>query len=312
MKIFFVPGCIIGYIWIKISARGIVLMKYIDIKARAKVNLALDVLGKRPDGYHNLRMVMQAINLYDRVRVGLVDRGIQLRCNDKSLPLDENNLAYRAAMLLKDRFQISQGAVIFIQKNIPVAAGLAGGSSDGAAVLKALNELWDIGLSREELMELGLALGADVPYCILGGTALAEGIGEVLTPLRGLPKTWMVLVKPEIDVSTRWVYTHLVLDTLANRPDIDAMVRAVELGDISAVAKGLGNVLENVTANRYPIINSIKERLTKAGALGSAMSGSGPTVFGIFKDRAAALRVAEGIAGEYKHVYIVSTYNDGG
>ena len=312
MKIFFVPGCIIGYIWIKISARGIVLMKYIDIKARAKVNLALDVLGKRPDGYHNLRMVMQAINLYDRVRVGLVDRGIQLRCNDKSLPLDENNLAYRAAMLLKDRFQISQGAVIFIQKNIPVAAGLAGGSSDGAAVLKALNELWDIGLSREELMELGLALGADVPYCILGGTALAEGIGEVLTPLRGLPKTWMVLVKPEIDVSTRWVYTHLVLDTLANRPDIDAMVRAVELGDISAVAKGLGNVLENVTANRYPIINSIKERLTKAGALGSAMSGSGPTGFGIFKDRAAALRVAEGIAGEYKHVYIVSTYNDGG
>ncbi len=312
MKIFFMPGCIIRYIWIKISARGIVLMKYIDIKARAKVNLALDVLGKRPDGYHNLRMVMQAINLYDRVRVGLVDRGIQLRCNDKSLPLDENNLAYRAAMLLKDRFQISQGAVIFIQKNIPVAAGLAGGSSDGAAVLKALNELWDIGLPREGLMELGLALGADVPYCILGGTALAEGIGEALTPLRGLPKTWMVLVKPEIDVSTRWVYTHLVLDTLANRPDIDAMVRAVELGDISAVAKGLGNVLENVTANRYPVINSIKERLTKAGALGSAMSGSGPTVFGIFKDRAAALRVAEGIAGEYKHVYIVSTYNDGG
>lgn len=312
MKIFFMPGCIIRYIWIKISARGIVLMKYIDIKARAKVNLALDVLGKRPDGYHNLRMVMQSINLYDRVRVGLVDRGIQLRCNDKSLPLDENNLAYRAAMLLKDKFRISQGADIFIQKNIPVAAGLAGGSSDGAAVLKALNELWDIGLPREGLMELGLALGADVPYCILGGTALAEGIGEALTPLRGLPKTWMVLVKPEIDVSTRWVYTHLVLDTLANRPDIDAMVRAVELGDISAVAKGLGNVLENVTANRYPVINAIKDRLTKAGALGSAMSGSGPTVFGIFKDREAAFRAAGEMAGEYRHVYAVSTYNDGG
>jgi 4-diphosphocytidyl-2-C-methyl-D-erythritol kinase len=286
------------------------LMDHIDIKARAKVNLALDVLGRRPDGYHNVRMVMQSIDLYDEVRVVSTDGDIRLYCDDKSLPLDENNLAYRAAMLLKERFNVRRGADIHIRKNIPVAAGLAGGSSDGAAVLKALNELWGIGLSGQKLMELGLALGADVPYCILGGTALAEGIGEVLTPLPDLPKTWMVLVKPEIDISTKWVYTHLDLDKLTDRPDIDAMVKAVEDRDIRAVAENLSNVLESVSARRYPVIEAIKNGLTGMGALGSVMSGSGPTVFGIFKDRAAAQRAARVLAMEYGHVYVTSTYND--
>ncbi|HHU62788.1 MAG TPA: 4-(cytidine 5'-diphospho)-2-C-methyl-D-erythritol kinase [Clostridiales bacterium] len=285
-------------------------MDHIDIKARAKVNLALDVLGRRPDGYHNVRMVMQSIDLYDEVRVVSTDGDIRLYCDDKSLPLDENNLAYRAAMLLKERFNVRRGADIHIRKNIPVAAGLAGGSSDGAAVLKALNELWGIGLSGQKLMELGLALGADVPYCILGGTALAEGIGEVLTPLPDLPKTWMVLVKPEIDISTKWVYTHLDLDKLTDRPDIDAMVKAVEDRDIRAVAENLSNVLESVSARRYPVIEAIKNGLTGMGALGSVMSGSGPTVFGIFKDRAAAQRAARVLAMEYGHVYVTSTYND--
>ena len=267
-------------------------MNRISLKAMAKINLGLDVVGKRPDGYHELRMVMQMINLYDKVNIEKTPKnGIQVETNLSFLPVNENNIVYKAAKLLMDEFHIQDGVKISLEKHIPVAAGMAGGSSDGAAVLFGMNRLFNLRLSKRELMARGVRLGADVPYCLLRTTALSEGIGEILTTLEPMPDCTIVVAKPAVSVSTKTVFGKLKLDEIRQHPDIDAIVRAINDGDLGAIADHMGNVLETVTIRDYPVIGEIKELMKTMGARGALMSGSGPTVFGIFDDEAAAKNV---------------------
>lgn len=260
-------------------------MSSIQLQARAKINLSLDVVGKRPDGYHDVKMIMQTINLYDTVIIEPGSEGIEIDCNCQWVPSDNQNIAYKAANLILSKYDVKLGARIKIIKNIPVSAGLAGGSTDAAAVLKGINHLFSLGIKEDELMFLGKQIGADVPYCIKGGTMLAEGIGEVLTPLSPLIKLHIVLVKPKIGVSTAWVYKKLDLDKITSRPDTELLIKAIEDGNAEILAKSMRNVLETVTIRKYRVIREIKDKLVKYGAMGSMMSGSGPSVFGIFKDR---------------------------
>jgi len=270
-------------------------MSILELNARAKINLSLDVVRKRPDGYHDVKMIMQTIGLHDRVRIEASDSGIEVSCNCPWAPSGAGNIAYKAAQLLMDTCKVKQGVKISIDKRIPVAAGLAGGSSDAATVLKGLNELFSLGLNEVELMKYGKQIGADVPYCIKGGTALSEGIGEVLTELEPLPRTDIVLVKPKIGVSTAWVYKNLDLQRIETRPDTDMLITAIKNNRVDILAKNMCNVLETVTVQKYGVIDEIKSKLLKLGALGSMMSGSGPAVFGIFRDRQSAEKA-------YKHV----------
>ena len=264
-------------------------MKSISMKAYAKINLGLDVIGKLENGYHEVRMIMQSVDLYDKITVTRNDSGkITIKTNLSFLPTGPDNLVYKAADLLRQEFGIKDGIYIDLYKFIPVAAGMAGGSTDGAAVLKAVNQLFDLKLTDEELMERGAKLGADIPYCIMGGTALAEGIGEKLTKLPDCPRCYVVIAKPGISVSTRFVYENLVLDENTNHPDTDGMIKCIENNDIDGVAARLCNVLESVTEKEYPIIADIKKDMLSHGALNALMSGSGPTVFGIFKDKEKA------------------------
>lgn len=260
----------------------------ISLNAHAKINLSLDVLSRREDGYHNLQMIMQTIQLHDTVNVSEIQTGIEIQCQAPYVPNNSSNIAYKAAELLLGSYKINKGVRIVIEKKIPVAAGLAGGSSDAAAVLKGINTLFNLGIELSELMKIGKTIGADVPYCLLGGTALAEGIGEKLTPIKPLENIPVVLVKPKIGVSTAWVYKNLNLDKISNRPDTKELITAIEEGNITFVAENMSNVLESVTAPRYPIIDKIKKDLTDKGAIGSMMSGSGPTVFGIFENSTTA------------------------
>ena len=265
-------------------------MESIEIKAYAKINLGLDVLSRRPDGYHNVRMIMQTIRLHDKLEIGLTkSNGIYVKTNLSYLPNDKNNLVYRAAELFFKTTEISPQVYITLQKRIPVAAGLAGGSSDAAATLTALNELFDTGLSADHLRAMGVQLGADIPFCLLQGTALSEGIGEILTPLTPAPQCHCLIVKPPASVSTRYVYENLCLDHVVH-PDIDAMLSAIQCGSLSGLCSLLGNVLESVTLQKPPEIAVIKEQMLSLGAMGALMSGSGPTVFGLFSDRSAAER----------------------
>lgn len=260
-------------------------MDNISLRAYAKINLGLDVLGTLANGYHEVRMVMQSISLYDKVNLKINRQGgITVRSNFSFLPVDNGNLAYRAAELLMTEFDVKSGLDIDLYKFIPVAAGMAGGSSDAAAVLCGVNRLFGLGLSRRELMERGARIGADVPYCIMGGTALAEGIGERLTRLKDCPGCKIVIGKPGISVSTKYVYDRLVLNENTEHPDIDGILRAIDSGSIYGVADCLGNLLESVTVREYPVIDDIKKEMKKMGALNAIMSGSGPTVFGIFAD----------------------------
>jgi len=264
-------------------------MKYINLKAYAKINLGLDVLGTLPNGYHEVRMVMQNIDLYDKVNIFKNNSGeINVKTNFSFLPTGPENIVYKAAKLIMEEFGIKEGVDIDLFKFIPVAAGMAGGSTDAAAVLRGMNTLFDLGLNRQQLMERGAKLGADVPYCIMGGTALAEGIGEKLTRLKDCPKCHVLIGKPGISVSTKYVYDNLVLDENTKHPDIDGIIKAIDGGDIGAVAGGLANVLETVTEKAYPVISDIKKTMVEHGALNSLMSGSGPTVFGIFDDHKKA------------------------
>lgn len=260
----------------------------ISLNAHAKINLSLDVLSRREDGYHNLQMIMQTIQLHDTVNVSEIQTGIEIQCQAPYVPNNSSNIAYKAAELLLGSYKINKGVRIVIDKKIPVAAGLAGGSSDAAAVLKGINTLFNLGIELSELMKIGKTIGADVPYCLLGGTALAEGIGEKLTPIKPLENIPLVLVKPKIGVSTAWVYKNLNLDNISIRPDTKELITAIEEGNIRFVAENMSNVLESVTAPRYPIIDKIKKDLTDKGAIGSMMSGSGPTVFGIFENSTTA------------------------
>lgn len=264
-------------------------MRQIHLKARAKVNLGLDVVRRRPDGYHDLRMVMQTVNLCDNVRLSVTKSpGVRVKTNLRFLPTDKSNHAYQAARMLIEEFGIEAGVFIELQKHIPVAAGLAGGSADAAAVLEGMNRLFDLGLSQEQLQERGVKIGADVPYCIMKGTALAEGIGEVLTPLVNIPDCSIVIAKPDVRVSTKYVYTHLTLDGNTKHPQIDAQIEAIRQGDLVRMCALCENVLEGVTIPVHPQIAAMKEEMIGAGALTAMMSGSGPSVFGIFADQEKA------------------------
>lgn len=255
------------------------------MKANAKINLGLDVLRRRKDGYHDVCMVMQSLDLSDDVFLEKrSDDEIRLKTNLASLPDDESNLAYKAAKLMKEKYRIKQGVAVSIQKRIPIAAGMAGGSADAAAVLRGMNELFDLGLSMEELQKTGVKLGADVPYCVMGGCALAEGIGEKLTKLDGPSGYPILLAKPDIEVSTKHVYESLSLEDKSSHPDVKQLLQDVENQEVSAMARHIGNILETVTIAEYPVIDQIKKQMKVSGAVNSLMSGSGPTVFGIFED----------------------------
>jgi len=280
----------------------------IKIYARAKINLSLDVVGKRADGYHELQMIMQQVDLYDEVDIRKTESGISLRTDCDFVPDDDRNIAYQAARLLIERYRLNGGVAIDIKKNIPVAAGLAGGSADAAAVLQGMNRLWKLELSQQELMQIGLELGTDVPFCILGGAALAEGIGEKLTPIQGIDH-WVLLCKPNIGVSTKEVYRNLDWEAIQEHPDTPRLLKAVEEGNIYEVAGGLCNVLETVTMRMHPIVKDIKTKMMEYGALGSLMSGSGPTVFGLYKDYTKAKSAYLKLRRIYKQTYLVKTYN---
>ena len=284
----------------------------VTLKALAKINLGLDVLGRRENGYHDVRMVMQTIYLYDNVTVQKTEEaGIHLECNLFYLPVDETNIAYKAAKLLMDEFDIKEGVRIVLDKHIPVAAGLAGGSANAAAVLVGMNRLFSLGLSQQQLMERGVSLGADVPYCVMRGTVLAEGIGEILTPLPPLPKCYVLIAKPGISVSTKTVYEKLDSQEISEHPDIDGILEGLDKQDIYKVAASMGNVLETVTIGDYPIIEDIKDVMKQDGALNAMMSGSGPTVFGIFDDKSKARKAQEHIRTLQiaKKVYIANVHN---
>ena len=284
----------------------------VTLKALAKINLGLDVLGKRDNGYHDVRMVMQTVYLYDNVTMTRTkEAGIQVETNLSYLPVDENNIAYKAAKIIIDEFGIQEGVHIKLDKHIPVAAGMAGGSSNVAAVLVGMNRLFGLGLSQKELMERGVSLGADVPYCVMRGTALAEGIGEILSPLPPLPKCYVLIAKPSISVSTKVVYETLYAKEIVEHPDIDGVLEGLEHQDIKKVAASMGNVLESVTTLKYPIIEKIKDAMKEAGALNAMMSGSGPTVFGIFEDRKVAKEAQQKLKEMdiAKQVYLANVHN---
>lgn len=290
-------------------------MREIKLRALAKINLGLDVVGKREDGYHQVRMVMQTVRLYDQVKLSMRERsGITVKTNLFYLPVNEDNLVYKAAKLLMDEFGIHQGVMIDLKKFIPVAAGLAGGSSDAAAVLVGMNRLFQLGLSKGELMKRGVSIGADVPYCIMRGTALAEGIGEELTPLPAMPKCRILIAKPAVHVSTKFVYANLRANELTEHPDIDGQIEALRKGDLHSLADKMGNVLETVTIPAYPVIGEIKRVMMAGGAIGAMMSGSGPTVFGLFEDERKAKHTYEKLRGGSlaKQVYLTSVFNNGG
>ena len=271
-------------------------MEKISINAMAKINLGLDVLRRRENGYHDVKMVMQTVNIYDTLDfVKLQEAKIVVKTDTMELPTDENNLIYKAAKLLFDQCQVSEGVEITLTKRIPIAAGMAGGSTDAAAALVGINQLFALGLSMEQLKEIGVKIGADVPYCIEGGTALSEGIGEILTKLPDAPECFVVVAKPEISVSTKYVYENLHANELKYHPDIDGMVDAIRKGSLDGVCSRMENVLETVTETKYPIISELKKLLKEAGAENSLMSGSGPTVFAIFKEEEVAKKALEAV-----------------
>lgn len=287
-------------------------MDKMELKALGKINLGLDVLGRRENGYHDVRMVMQTLYLYDQITMEKKKRpGIHLSTNLFYLPVNENNLAYRAASMLMEEFDIREGVKITLEKHIPVAAGMAGGSSNAAAVLYGMNRMFSLGLSQEELMERGVRLGADVPYCIMRGTVLAEGIGEILTPLPAMPRCSVLVAKPPISVSTKLVYEKLDSHEIQEHPDIDGVIDGLKRQDLRKVASCMGNVLERVTVEEYPVIEEMKGMMKKYGALNAMMSGSGPTVFGLYDDksraRQAALKIKE--SGLAKQVYVTNVHN---
>ena len=256
------------------------------LRALAKINLGLDILRKREDGYHEVRMIMQTIQMYDVLEMRKVKKpGISLSVNYPYIPSDERNHVYKAAKLLMDEFQVKEGVEIRLEKFIPVAAGMAGGSSDAAAALVGVNRLFKLGLSEKDLMERAVNIGADVPYCVMRGTALAEGIGEKLTRIAQVPDCFVLIGKPGINVSTKAAYESLQLDQIQTHPDIDGMIRDIESGDLRAMTEKMENVFEPGIIGRYPVIGEIKALMEEHGALKAMMSGSGPTVFGIFDDR---------------------------
>lgn len=296
------------------------MIKHLSLKAYGKINLGLDVLRRRDDGYHEVRMIMQTVGIYDRIDLIYKETpGITVETNLYYLPDNENNLVYKAAKLLMDEFHVQKGVHIRLRKYIPVAAGMAGGSSDAAAVLFGVNKMFSLGLTTEQMMDRGVKIGADVPYCVMRGTALSEGIGEILTPLPVPPQCQVLIAKPGISVSTKFVYENLHANELRleQHPDIDGMMEAIKQKDLYGIAGRFGNVLENVTIPAYPVIQEIKDLMLEQGAVGALMSGSGPTVFGLFTNPKAAAKAHEemrfGAGAELaKQVYLTNFYNPRG
>jgi 4-diphosphocytidyl-2-C-methyl-D-erythritol kinase len=279
-------------------------------KAYAKINPVLDVLRRREDGYHELRMIMQTVNIYDTLELAKQESGIRLTCDTGLLPCDDGNIIYRAARLMQETFSLQEGIEIHLTKKIPMAAGMAGGSADAAATLHGMNELFALNLTTEQLCELGVKLGADVPYCVMGGTMLAEGIGEKLTALPSMPECVLVVAKPDFDVSTKYVYENLHANELKDHPDVDGMIAAIKADDLQSVAEHMENVLERVSVQKYPQIAELKQLMCNRGALNALMSGSGPSVFGLFTDEEVAELCAkeireQGLAGQ---VFVTNFY----
>ena len=287
----------------------------IVLKSYGKINLGLDVLRRREDGYHEVRMIMQTVGLYDVLTMKKrKDDKIEMTCNLSFLPTDERNLVYKAVKLIKDKYHIKDGVEINLSKRIPVAAGMAGGSSNCAAALKGMNQLFDLGLSIDELCEIGVTLGADVPYCIWGGTALSEGIGEKLSRVDAMPDCYILIAKPGISVSTKYVYTTLDLNTDTVHPDIDGMKKALEDGNLYGITERMGNVLQDVTIPAYPEVERIKEQMKTLGAVNAMMSGSGPTVFGIFDNEEKAQEACQKLreSGSCQQVFLTVPFNNYG
>ncbi|MBR4807538.1 MAG: 4-(cytidine 5'-diphospho)-2-C-methyl-D-erythritol kinase [Lachnospiraceae bacterium] len=286
-------------------------MRSCNLKAYAKINLGLDVTGKREDGYHEVRMIMQTVNLYDTLFIKEIERNaIVIKTNKAFLPVNESNIVYKAASLMKETYGIEKGFFIDLKKHIPVAAGMAGGSADAAATMVGINNMFRLGIPMSRLMELGVKIGADVPYCIMRGTALAEGIGEKLTRLDPMPECQILIAKPPISVSTRSVYGKLDLSKVTH-PDIDGMIESLKAGSLSGISSRLMNVLESVTEGDHPVITEYKEEMVRLGSSGSLMSGSGPTVFGIFEDRDSVLAAKAKFKEKYPaaHVCLTRPFN---
>ena len=278
-------------------------MDRVEERAYGKINLSLDVIGRRENGYHNVSMVMQTVDIYDIISLYKFESEdeIRLTANVNTLPLDETNIVYKAVKLVKEEYGLNTGVSVHIEKHLPIAAGMGGGSSDGAAALRGMNGLFGLGLSDKKLEELGVRLGADVPFLVKGGIALAEGIGEKLTKLPDFPDCVLVIAKPALGVSTKEVYEAFDGLKEVNHPDIEKLVKLLGSAGLKELVKLLGNVLEEVTAKKYEIIEIVKNLLIENGAVFSMMTGSGPTVFGIFENEEQAknacnnLRKQEGL-----------------
>ena len=288
-------------------------MNSITLKSRAKINLSIDVLGKRQDGYHLVEMIMQTIDLYDLIEINEKDNDqITIKSTSDEIPLDCNNLVYKAANLIKKTFNINKGVEIHIKKNIPVAAGMAGGSSNAAAVLVGLNKLWNLNLSNQQLEKIGLKLGADVPFCINGGAVLASGIGEELTPIKGLTKDVCILVcKPDLFVSTKEVYECIDSKDIDKRPNNKFLIECLKNEDTRQLAENMFNVLEGVTMDKHPVIQQIKDIMTNNRALGAMISGSGPTVFGLYENREDAVKCKAILEKQFKQTFVVACEEKG-
>lgn len=285
-------------------------MERIVEKCPAKINLSLDVTGKRDDGYHLLKMIMQTVSLFDEIEAVMNDKGIRVFCDNGKIPCNSENTAYKAAKAIIDDYKIESGIDIFIKKRIPFGAGLGGGSADAAGVIRAMNQLFSLNMSIDDMEKLGVKVGADVPFCIKGGTSLAEGIGEKLTYLRAIPETWCVIAKPDEAISTAEVYKKLKIDEIAKHPDTERIIQYIENGDILSLSESMINVLETVATKDHPVIFNIKDIMMRFDALGSIMTGSGSAVFGIFENKETAEKCYNRLSDYLKEVFIVRTYNE--
>ena len=289
-------------------------MEQITKQAKAKINLGLDVIRRRADGYHEVKMIMQTVEIADTLTFSKSSiPGIRISVGESAgceqIPTDESNLIYKAAKIMKDTYpEKIDGIEIHLEKKIPVAAGMAGGSTDAAATFLAMNELFELQIGIDELMKMGVRVGADVPYCIIGGTALSEGIGEILTPIEQPPLCYLVIAKPEINVSTKYVYENLKLTEQTIHPDIDSLKEAIQKNDLKKMAETMGNLLETVTVEKYPVIDEIKKMMIQMGGLNALMSGSGPTVFGIFVNQGDAEKAYHAVrgSGKAKQVFLTT------
>ena len=276
------------------------------LKAYAKINIGLDVTGKTDNGYHLLKTVMQQVDLYDVITIERAEKGINFSCDSKDVPSDDTNLAVKAAKLMTETYGIKEGVNISLNKNIPVAAGMAGGSTDGAAVIIGMNKVFDLDLTMQEMIDTGVKIGADIPFCIQGGCAIAEGIGEKLRELDNRTEMYTLIAKPPINVSTVHVYKTLKWQEVIH-PDMDRVIKGIMAGSMDDIVAGMGNVLESVTCSEYDIINELKKAMLDIGASGSLMSGSGPTVFGLFKTKEEAMSAEKRLKDLYPDVFVKAT-----